>query len=155
MVVALVSLFVALGGTAVAQVLITTTQIKDGTIRGKDVAAKTITAKNLIQGKGSGLDADKLDGQSSEQLAAQPGPASTAVGLLTTRTANHNIGPGGMGDFVAQCAPGEKATGGGSSSFGAVLTLDSRPNTESSWASFVANVGDQPVALTVWVVCLR
>ncbi len=155
MVVAIVALFIALSGSAVAGVLITSADIKDGTILGRDIANKAITSTKLAQGKGSGLNADKVDNLSSEQMVAMPGPASTAVGLLTTRTTNNTIAPGAAGDYTAACAPGEKATGGGSSSFGAVLTLDSRPNTESSWSTFVANVGDQPVALTVWVVCLR
>ncbi len=153
--VAIVALFVALGGTAGATVLITSKDIKDGTITSADIANKAIAHTKLVEGKGSGLNADKLENMTVAQVAAIPGPASSGVGLLTTRTSNYSVGPGGGGDFTATCAPGEKVTGGGSSSFGAVFTLDSRPNTESSWATYVLNVGDQSAALTVWAICIK
>ena len=155
LVVSVIALFVALGGTAGAAVLITSKDIKDGTIQNADVAKKAIDHTKLVEGTDSGLNADKLDNLSSEQIAAMPGPASSAIGLLTTRTANYSIGADQGGDFEVKCATGEKVTGGGSSSFGSVVTFDSRPNTESSWAVYVVNFGSEPVALTAWAICVR
>src|SRR5206468_13100730 len=47
MVVALIALFVAMGGSASALVVITSSNIKNGTIRGKDIHKRTITAKRI------------------------------------------------------------------------------------------------------------
>jgi hypothetical protein len=155
-VIALVALFVSLAGSAAATgVLVSSKEIRDGSIRGVDLANRTVPASKLLQGKGSGVDADKVDGLSSEQVAALPGPASSVAGLLTTRTANYSLGAGDAGDFTVQCAQGEKVTGGGSSSFGSLFLLDSRPNTETSWAVYVANMGEQSAAFTVWAICAR
>jgi hypothetical protein len=156
LVIALIALFVSLAGSAAATgVLVSSKEIRDGSIRGVDLANRTVAASKLLQGKGSGVDADKVDGLSSEQIAALAGPASSVAGLLTTRTANYSLGANDVGDFTVQCAPGEKVTGGGSSSFGDLFLLDSRPNTETSWAVYVANMGDQSAAFTVWAICAR
>lgn len=50
MAVALLSLFVALSGTAVAATLITGTQIKDGTVRGIDVRNDSLTGSDVKNG---------------------------------------------------------------------------------------------------------
>jgi len=47
MIVSIVALFVALGGSASAVVVITSKNIKNGTIRGKDIHNRTITGKKL------------------------------------------------------------------------------------------------------------
>jgi hypothetical protein len=47
MLVSLVALFVALGGSASALVVVTSANIKDGTILGKDIRNRTITGKKL------------------------------------------------------------------------------------------------------------
>jgi hypothetical protein len=62
MLVALLSLFVALGGSAGALVVVTSQNIANGSIRGKDIHKRTITAKRIKSNAlgGSVIDESKL-----------------------------------------------------------------------------------------------
>jgi len=70
MIVAIAALIAALAGTATAASLITSKQIKNGTIRGKDIHNKTIT-------KG------KLTPKTVKSLKGQKGKAGTGKGFAT------------------------------------------------------------------------
>jgi hypothetical protein len=102
-VVAMVALFVALGGTAGAVV----------------TAAVPLAKRALVADN-----AKKLGGQSLAQLTARtaeavtaaasaPGPASTASGLVSTKSAAFSVAPDGEQVVTATCDSGSKAVGGG------------------------------------------
>lgn len=145
-VVALVALFFALGGTAGA---IATQAVP--------LAKRALVADN----------AKKVGGQTAAQLSAQavraaqaaaaaPGPASTAAGLMTIKTAPGNLGADGEGEFTVSCDAGQKAAGGGFSSDGAVFALDSFPASDSSWRMYLANLSPSSGAsITLYATCLR
>ena len=86
MVVALLSLFVALGGSAGALVVVTSKNITNGTIRGKDIHKRTITAKRIRTNGlgGSVIDESKLSKvpaavhADDADLAKAAGSAATA-----------------------------------------------------------------------------
>ena len=145
-VVALVALFFALGGTAGA---IATQAVP--------LAKRALVADN----------AKKVGGQTVAQLSAQavkaaqaaaaaPGPASTAAGLMTVKTAPANLGADGEGEFTVSCDAGQKVAGGGFSSDGAIVAFDSFPASDTSWRLYLANFSPSAGAsITLYATCLR
>jgi hypothetical protein len=128
-VLAAVALFVALSGTAVAA----------------GIVAKAKFA----------LNAGKLQGQTAAQVAAQPGPASTAAGLVATRTASTSVAAQDAGQFTASCQSGEKAVGGYTSA-GATILAQSGPTSDgASWQVVVLNIGNSAASGTAYAVCVK
>ena len=142
--VAMVALFVALGGTAGAVVSATV-----------PLAKRALVADN----------AKKLGGQTSAQIisraaseaASAPGPASTAAGLVTTTSQSiGTFAPDQEAAVSVVCAAGKKVIGGGFSSDGAVFSLDSHPANDTTWRVYLVN-GDetQPAPnVTVYAICI-
>lgn len=73
LVVAMLALFVAIGGTATAAFVVTSKTIKNGTIRGADIHKKTITKNKLTNGA-----VNSLKGQNGA-----PGAPGSALGFVT------------------------------------------------------------------------
>jgi hypothetical protein len=129
-VLATVALFVALSGTAVAA----------------GIVAKAKFA----------LNAGKLQGQTAAQVAAQPGPASTAAGVVATRTASISVAAQDASQFTASCQSGEKAVGGGYTSNGATLLAQSGPTSDgASWQVVVLNLSNSGASGTAYAVCVK
>lgn len=142
LVVAMISLFVALGGTAGAVV----------------TAAVPLAKRALVADN-----AKKLGGQSAaqiaEQAAAQPGPASTAAGLVTVKTGTWSLGPNAQGDFTVTCDSGQKALGGGWDDPGGwAHAWDDRPASDGTgWRMFITMSSNAPGTQTggLYALCLR
>lgn len=145
--VAMVALFVALGGTAGAVVSATV-----------PLAKRALVADN----------ARKLGGQTSSQLVSQavsqavpqasqaPGPASTAASLVVMKTQPAGqVASGQFREASLACDAGQKAMGGGLSSDGAVVILDSFPSNDATWTASGLNLGSAAANLSVWVTCLK
>jgi hypothetical protein len=146
-VVAMVALFVALGGTAGA---VATQAVP--------LAKRALSADN----------AKKLGGKTSAQIVSQasqaaraaaqePGPASTASGLVST--VNQTIGtfaPGQEADVSVSCATGKKVLGGGFSSDGAVFSFDAHPLNDTTWRMYLVNGNETEQApnVKVYAVCI-
>lgn len=130
MVVAVLALFVALGGTAVAA----------------GIVPKAKVALNAL----------KLQGKTAAQVADLPSPASSAASLVTVRTTSFSIG-GGAGQQVSPaCQSGEKAVSGGYSTNAAVLSASSAPSSDgASWQMILINVGDSSASGTGYAVCVK
>src|SRR6187551_1813408 len=128
LVVAVVALFVSLSGTAVAAGIV-------------PLAKRALTADKAKVSD----NAKKLGGKTAIQItseaAAKPGPASSAAGLVTTRTAAVNLAPDQGMPITVSCSAGEKATGGGMTlGSGAPLVLASGPTADGSgWSLMVLN----------------
>lgn len=138
LVVAIIALFVALGGTAGAVV----TQV--------DVARRALVADN----------ARKLGGQTLAQVrssaAARPGPASTAAGTLSITSGTTTLAPDQEGEFSISCPAGQKAAGGGFSSDGSVFNLDSYPASDVQWRIYLVNGSTTaPANVTMYATCVR
>jgi len=133
MVVALVALFVALGGTALA-------------------TSDAIVAKAKLS-----LNSLKLQGKSAAQVAAIPGPASSAAGLVAVRTVSFSIGAGGVQQVSAACQSGEKVVGGGYTSGDVVLSASSAPSADgSSWQMILVNIDTSAGASgTGYATCIK
>jgi hypothetical protein len=142
-VVAMIALFVALGGTAGAVVTATV-----------PLAKRALTADN----------AKKLGGQTPTQLMSQasraaqaPGPASTASALVTIKSAPFALPAGEQGEFSAACDAGQKAIGGGyDNPAGTAFSVDTRPTSNgASWTIYLLATDDSAAIGNVYAVCLR
>jgi hypothetical protein len=132
LVVALVALFVALSGTAVAATIVAHAKLADN--------------------------ATKLQGKTAAQVAQlAPAPASLA-GYLTMKTASWSLTGGQESDFAATCDSGQKAIGGGfDNPQGTALSADTRPTPDGTgWRVYLFNISDTAVASgSIYAVCLR
>lgn len=151
LVVAMIALFVALGGTAGAVVSAAVPLAKRALVA--DRAKVAAVAEN----------AKKLGGQTPQQLVSQaaelPGPARSAAGLIVTKTAPWSLGPGAGGNFTVTCDAGQKALGGGwsdpgdySSSYQSLPTGDGAGWTINIWSSRFAP-GQQ--SGNVYAMCVK
>ncbi|SRR5712691_1214841 len=128
MVIAVLALFVALSGTAVAAGIV-------------PLAKRALVADN----------AKKLNGLSAGALAAG------IPGLVTVRSQPWSLNAGGQNDFSVACNAGEKAIAGGfDNPNGDVLSIDNRPSSDdASWKIYLLNVSSStPASGTVYAVCL-
>jgi len=127
MVVALLALFVALGGTAVAAGIV-------------PLAKRALVADN----------AKKLGGLSLGQIGA------SLPALITVRTAPWSLAAGAGNDFSVACSAGEKAVSGGyDNPNGDAIAFDSRPSSDgTAWRIFLSNTSSSAGASgTLYVVC--
>jgi hypothetical protein len=133
MMVALLALFVALGGTAVAAVQIV------------PLAKRALVADN----------AKKLGGNTLNQIVSGIGAAVPQ--LITVKTAGWSLNPGTANDFAATCDAGQKAVAGGfDNPSGDALSIDTRPSSDgASWRIFLFNLSSSAAASgSIYVVCL-
>jgi len=139
-VIAMLALFVALGGTAGA--------VATATV---PLAKRALVADN----------AKKLGGQTSAQIVAQaaraPGPAASAAGLVTVKTQTGGSVPAdnSLPAFSVACDAGSKVIGGGMSSDGAIGLFDSYPKGDAAWEVVVGNWGSSAASVSVYAICLK
>jgi len=146
LVVGMIALFVALGGTAGAVV----------------TAAVPLAKRALVADN-----AKKLGGQTSAQIVSAaatqagqaPGPASTAAGLVTTKSAAFSVSPQQEQIVTATCDAGSKAVGGGfnNPSNALVLSAGSFATADGAgWTEDLINVSSSSAGSgTVTVQCLK
>jgi hypothetical protein len=141
-VVAMIALFVALGGTA-----------------GAVVSAAVPLAKRALVAD----NAKKLGGQSAAQIVSQasqaPGPASSAAGLMSIKSAPWSLSPGTGNDFQVTCDSGQKAISGGYDDPGGwAHPWDTRPSADGgSWKVYIGLTSSAPGAQSgnVYAVCVK
>lgn len=140
LVVALIALFVSLGGTAVAA----------GIVPLAKRALVADVAKKLDNGGTASI---------VRQASAAPGPASSAAGLVTVKTVPWSVGPGAYNDFVVMCDAGQKAVSGGwEDPAGWAHSWDSRPTGDGGgWRTYVTVGKDAPGAQTgtLYTICVK
>ena len=99
--------------------------------------------------------AGKLQGKSVADVAGLPGPASTAAGLISTKTIVDSIAANAGREFTIGCDAGKKIVSGGYSSDGLLFPFDSRPTSETTWGIFLGNASEsQATSVTLYAVCL-
>jgi hypothetical protein len=144
--IAVLALFVSLGGSAVAATVV-------------PLAKRALSADKAKVSE----NAKKLGGKTAAQLtteaAAKAGPASSAAGLVTVRTGTFALNPGEERDYAIACASGEKALSGGFTYEGSALVqpADSAATADGSgWRLYLVNFSEVDVASgTLQAVCLR
>jgi hypothetical protein len=132
MMVALVALFVALGGTAVAAT---------------PIVKRALLANNAL----------KLQGKTAAQVAALPGPAVSVGGLVTVASAEYRIGAGGALMVNVPCPAGGRAIAGGYATTlgGRVSASTSFPSAAGTWTFELINVrGDGPAVGNAYAICV-
>jgi hypothetical protein len=138
LVVALIALFVALGGTAVAA---------------GPIVKRALLADNAMKLQGKPLAA--VVQQAAAEGAKLPGPASTAAGLVSTKSTSASLTPDGEGEYAASCDAGQKVISGGYSTSGPVISFDSRPTSDTTWTVYLANLSQANASnISVYAVCL-
>lgn len=146
MVVACVALAVALGGTALAA---------------SPVVKRALFADNA--GKLQGKTLAQISTQVSTQLskmattaASQPGPASTASGLVTVKSVSGGqIAAKSYRVLAVSCDGGAKIMGAGFSSDGSVYNFDSYPSSDTTWSLGLFNTEDGGHNVTLYATCLK
>jgi hypothetical protein len=106
--------------------------------------------------------AKKLNGQTPVALVAkaaqQPGPASTAAGLVVVKSVAYSLAPNQQNDYSIPCDAGSKAVSGGlNETSGTAVSFDTRPSADgASWQIYLANFSDTtPASGAVEAVCLK
>jgi hypothetical protein len=134
LVVALIALFVALSGTAVAAGVV-------------PMAKKALFANN----------AGKLQGKTVGQIAALPGPTRAVAALVLTTSTPFSLAPDGEQDFTVECAAGAKAISGGFTTPSGVVAMDTRPTASGAgWSVYLVNLSSSEAASgAVQAVCLK
>ncbi len=133
LVVALLALFVALSGTAVAA----------GVVPLAKRALTADVAKNSL----------KLGGLTAAQVGSLAPPPN-----IYYKTATWSLAAGDEGDFKATCDPGEHVLSGGYDNPDAnALAADSRPSADGlSWVTYLQNLSpSSDTGGTVYAVCMR
>lgn len=132
LVIAVVALFVALGGTAFATV-------------------NAIVPKARLS-----LNSLKLQGKTAAQVAAIPGPAASGAGLISTVTASFSVPASGAAPAAPACPSGAKAIGGGYTSSGVLVLITSAPSSDgSAWQMIFGNFLDSAATGTAYAVCMK
>lgn len=149
-VIAMLALFVALGGTAGAVVTAAVPLAKRALVADNAKKVNGLTAAQI------GTAAAKAGAAAS---ATVPGPASTASALVITKTASYSLAGDAEGSFTATCDSGSKAVGGGFTSPSAafIVSAESAPTADGAgWTEYLINLSQAtPGTGTVVAVCLK
>ena len=117
---------------------------------GTAIAASPVVKRALFANN-----AGKLQGKSVSEVAGLPGPASTAAGLLSTKTSADSVGADSGREVTIGCDAGKKIVSGGYSTTGMLLSLDSHPTSETTWGMYLLNLSSsQGAAVTLSAVCI-
>ena len=148
-VVAMVALFLALGGTAGAVVTAAV-----------PLAKRALVADNAK--KVGGLTAGQLGGAAVavalKESPAGPRPASTAAGLVSIKSAPFALAANGQGAFTATCDAGQKAISGGfTNPVGALSRFDTVPTSDGTgWSIYLVEAtGSASAVGVVQAICLK
>jgi hypothetical protein len=172
--IAMLALFVALGGSSYAAIQISGSSIKNGTVTSKDlknesvkstdIDNRSLLAKDFKQGE---LPAGPTGPAGPAGPAGPQGPAG-ATNVVARRT-NVVIAAGTSEFGVASCLPGERAVGGGAGISGVVtqnagIVLSEPREDDNSvpedgevptkWAAFGLNQTVLPQSMNVHVLCV-
>ncbi len=106
------------------------------TTAAKATTATTAQNANALGGSTSAqiIAAATTAGRDAALAQSPPGsrPASTAVGLAAVRVGSIGLNADERAAFIVSCNQGEKALGGGYSTFGEVITLGSFPTSNGT-----------------------
>jgi hypothetical protein len=148
LVVAVIALFVALGGSAGAVVTAAVPLAKRALVADNAKKLNGLTAKQIATvGATAGAQAS----------ASVPGPASTAVAIVSRKTAAATIGAGGAQVYTIACDSGQKVVGGGFTSDGPlIVAIASAPTDDATWSVGLLNVDDAAGHnVTLYATCIK
>ena len=111
LIVALVALFISIGGVGYAAATIGSAQIKNNSIRGKDIRNSTITGKDVKNNSLSG--ADILESKLGKVPSASSADSARLSGVQIVTANGTAPGAGTPATATATCPAGTKVVGGG------------------------------------------
>jgi hypothetical protein len=166
MIVALLALVVAMSGTAAAASLITSKNIKDGTIQTKDLSKRAISSLRPAPVAGvPGPAGPKGDAGEPGKDGAQGSPGPVQLVYRTATSAK--LAPGTVGGYAIGCpASAPNVIGGGFTNkaindnlhvIGSypIDGVDADSIPDDNWEVIVKNAGAAQETLTVWAVCTQ
>jgi hypothetical protein len=148
LVVAMIALFVALGGTAGAVVTAAV-----------PLAKRALVADNAkkLGGQTAGQIASQAASQAATQAGQVPGPASTAAALVSTKTQSAQLGAGGFQAFQLACDTGQKVLSGGFVADNAVIIAAANgPVSDTTWGLGLLNFDSSaPANVNLYAICIK
>ena len=160
---AVVVLTIGVGGTAGAVSLITGKQIKDGTVRSRDVGNGSLTGADVADKSLSPADfsgsVQGPAGPSGPQgpQGPQGDPGVPGVSGLQVVTSPNSIISQGQDSWIAECPVGLTVLAGGvwdDGAFGSRV-MGSRPYGDRAWLVAVVNERTAPATVTAYAMCAR
>jgi hypothetical protein len=156
--VSIVAVVIACTGSAVAATLITSSQIRNGTIRGVDIRDGTILSKKLSKGtqdlikrRGSAAPTGRIAYEAIRKAGPEGVPANviTRVATLTVPAGAYSV----QANMVMTAFAGEtnplEALLGANGSLGGTCTLNAGGPTHSSTGTIVVNDRQTPTTLSM------
>jgi hypothetical protein len=154
MVVALLALLIALGGTGIAANVVPLAnhaRVADN--------AKKLQGKNPAQLAAMPGPATTLGGKTADQIADTPGPASSIADLVVTKKSSGTVPGFDSLDATVTCDAGQKAVGGGFETPGAageIFAFDTRPNsTGTAWKLRLVSSTDIDTPVDLYAICVK
>jgi hypothetical protein len=169
LVISLVALFVALGGTSYAAIMVTGENVRNGSLTGADIRNESLRGKDVRNGSLTSGDLSaptiaSLRGSGPRGAKGATGPrgatgaagAPGTFGVVTMRRVVYSAGS----PATALCLTGEVATGGGVSTSQAasfVRVSEPFPNegTPRGWTGQVLNTSNTAVSGQVYAICAQ
>ena len=161
LVISLVALFVALGGTSYAAISITGSNVRNGSLSGADIKNGSIRGTDVRNGSLTAGDLTpttvaSLQGPTGATGAAGATGATGTFGAVTTRFQDYKSGP----PVTASCLSGEVAVGGGVnssqiSSWVRVSAPTPAGGTPTGWQGQAVNSSNLAAPATVSVICAK
>jgi hypothetical protein len=156
-VVALIALFIALGGSVYAAGVISGTQLKAGSVPANRVKPKSLTGRQIKPKSLSGrlFKTNSLKGKQIDEKTLT-GVTASALGLVHYSTISVPLSPSAPGGSqgTAVCPAGTYVIGGGASVShgGFAYVNDSAPNpTHAGWTATA--YGSSGITMTVTAIC--
>jgi hypothetical protein len=161
LVVSLLALFVALGGTSYAAITVTGANVKNGSLTGTDIKNGSLRGADVHNGSLTAGDLSldtiaSLRGATGARGAAGATGAPGTFGAVTVRTVIYTAGA----PATASCLTGEVATGGGvasnsPSSFVRVSAPSPLIGTPVGWQGQTLNTANASIPGVVYAVCAK
>jgi hypothetical protein len=158
LVVSLLALFVALGGTSYAAITVTGANVKNGSLTGPDIKNGSLRGADVRNGSLSAgdLSLDTIASLRGATGATGATGAPGTFGAVTVRTVVYTAGA----PATASCLTGEVATGGGvasnsPSSFVRVSAPSPLIGTPVGWQGQTLNTANASIPGVVYAICAK
>ena len=158
LVVALLALFVALGGTSYAALTVTGANVRNGSLTGTDIKNGSLRGADVRNGSLSAgdLSLDTIASLRGATGATGATGAPGTFGAVTVRTVVYTAGA----PATASCLTGEVATGGGvasnsPSSFVRVSAPSPLIGTPVGWQGQTLNTANASIPGVVYAICAK
>jgi len=113
-VISLLALFIALGSTSYAAVVLTGKNIKNGTITSKDIKSSTLTGRQIKNGSltGSDLKTGSVTGKQVAESKLGKVPSAASADTATNAKTAGSVGGRTAASLQVKCPTGPAAAGG-------------------------------------------